>query len=173
MKIKQKPNFACGGFITAEYPGWLARLARKPVRLAGKAPSVVLRTFHFFRERVAGMNQTKAEVDRIKIGLAIAMLTTLTGCFWGGGGYGNGGYIGGGYVGGGYGRGGYAGGDYVRGGWGGGDGGWAGGGRGNDRGREVSDFSARGVQSRGAAHGGGGSNASGGHTNGGHSGNKR
>ena len=96
MKIKQKLNLVYGGFITAAYPAWLARLARKPVRLSGKARPVVLRTFHFFRERVAGMNHTKALADRIKIGLAIDVLATLTRCIdWvGGGGY-NGGWWGG------------------------------------------------------------------------------
>ena len=72
--------------------------------------------------------------SRIKIGLAIALLTALTGCIgWVGGG---GGYYGGG--------------------------GWWGGGRGYDRGRDVRGYSARGAASRGVAHGGGGGGHGGG-----------
>ena len=83
------------------------------------------------------MNKTNNLVERIKIGLAIAALTALTGCI--------------GWVGGGGG-----------GGWWGDDGGWWGGGRGYDRGRDVHDYSARGAASRGAAHGGGGHGGGGG-----------
>jgi hypothetical protein len=148
---KQKLNLTSGSFITAAYPAWLARLARKPVRLSGVARPALLSKFHFFRERLAGMRQTKPLVDRIKIGLAIAMLATLTGCIgWvGGGGY----------------DGGWWGGD---GGWWWDDGGWWGGGHGYDRGRDVHGFSARGAASRGAAHGGGGGGHGGG--GGGHGG---
>jgi hypothetical protein len=132
MKIKQTQDFTSGSSITAAYPAWLARLARKPVRSSSIARPVTLRTFHFFRERMAGINQTKTLGGRIKIGLAIAMLTALTGCVGvvadGGGGWWGGG-------------------------WWGGDGGWWGGG---DRGRDVHGFSARGAASRGVAHGGGG-----------------
>jgi hypothetical protein len=131
MNIKQKLNLSSGSFITAAYPAWLARLARKPVRSAKQARPVVLRTFHFFRERLAAMRPTKSLFDRIKIGLAIATLTALTGCI--------------GVVG--------DGGGWWGGGWWGGDGGWWGGG---DRGRDVHGFSARGAASRGVAHGGGG-----------------
>ena len=131
MKIKQKLNLAHGSYITAEYPVWLARLARKLVRSSRKARAGVLRTFHFFRERMAGMRLAKPMVERIKIGLAIAMLATLTGCI---------GVVGGG-------------GGWWGGGWWGGDGGWWGGG---DRGHDVRGFSARGAASREAAHGGGG-----------------
>jgi len=129
MKIKHKLDLADGGFITAAYPAWLARLARKPARWSGKARAGALRTFHLFREKLAGMNQTLALADRIKIGLAIAMLATLTGCI---GVAGGGGWWGGG--------------------WWGGDGGWWGG---RDRGQDVRGFSARGAASRAAAHGGG------------------
>jgi hypothetical protein len=86
---------------------------------------------------ISNMNKTKTLVDRIKIGLAIAMLTALTGCV---------GVVGGG-------------GGWWGGGWWGGDGGWWGG---RDRGRDVHAYSARGAASRGAAHGGGGGHASGG-----------
>ena len=97
------------------------------------------------------LNLTSRLVDRIKIGLAIVMLTGLTGCigFVGGDGYyGDGGYVGG---------------------WWWGDGGWwGGGGRGYDRGHDVHGYSARGAASRGAAHGGGGhASGGGGHASGG------
>ncbi len=131
MKIKQQLNLVYGGFITAAYPAWLARLARKPVQSASTARPATLRTFHFFRQRMAGMNPAKALADRIKLGLAIAMVATLTGCI---------GVVGGG-------------GGWWGGGWWGGDGGWWGGG---DRGHDVRGFSARGAASRAVAHGGGG-----------------
>lgn len=81
---------------------------------------------------LAPMKTLNVLANRIKIGLAIAVLTALTGCigFVGGGGYSDGG-----------------------GGW---WGGWWGGGGGYDRGRDVHGYSARGAASRGAAHGGGG-----------------
>jgi len=114
MKIEQKSGLTCGSLITAAYPVWLARMNTVPVL-----------------------------VKQLKIGLAIAVLTALTGCigFVDGGGYG-----------------------YDDGGW---WGGWWGGGGGYDRGRDVHGYSARGAASRGAAHGGGGGHASGG---GGHGG---
>jgi len=116
--------------MTAAYPAWLARLTGKPVRNANQAQPLTLRTFYSFRERLAATSQTNALADRIKIGLAIAMLTALTGCV---------GVVGGG-------------GGWWGGGWWGGDGGWWGG---RDRGGDVRAFSARGAASRGAAHGGG------------------
>jgi hypothetical protein len=69
-------------------------------------------------------------VDRIKLGLAMVMLTVLAGCI---------GFVGGGP--------GYGGG-WWGGGW------WGGGGYG--RGYDAHAYSARGAASRGAAHGGGG-----------------
>jgi len=141
MKIEQKLNLMSGSFITAAYPAWLARLARRLVRSSRKARAGVLRAFNFFRERLTGMRQPKALVDRLKLGLAIAMLTALTGCL---------GVVG---DGGGY---------YGGGGWWEDDGGWWGGGYGHDRGHDVHGFSARGAASRGAAHGGGGGGHGGG-----------
>ena len=85
-------------------------------------------------------------VGPMKIGLAVAALTALTGCVGvlGGDGY----YDDGGYVGG----------------WWWGDGGWGGGGgRGYDRGHDVHGYSARGAASRGVSHAG----AGGGHGGGG------
>lgn len=92
--------------------------------------------FDSFREGKFRMNQTKKPVDLIKIGLGIALLA-LTGCV---------GFVGGGYdgevvvpgpdfyfFGGGY-----------------------------DRGRDVHDYSHRGVASRAAAHPSGGGHAGGG-----------
>lgn len=81
------------------------------------------------------LNFAKSLVGRIKIGLAIVVLTALTGCI---------GFVGGD-------------GGYVGGGWWGDDGGWwGGGGRGYDRGHDVHVYSDRGAASRGVAHGGGG-----------------
>ncbi len=83
------------------------------------------------------MNKANALVDRIKIGLGIVLLATLTGCIgWVGGGYGGEVVVpgpdlflfGGGY----------------------------------DRGRDVHNYSQRGVASRAAAHPSGGGHASGG-----------
>jgi hypothetical protein len=91
--------------------------------------------FDFFREGKFRLNKTNGPVNRIKIGLGIALLATLTGCI---------GFVGG--------DGGY----YGGGGWW-DDGGWrGGGGRGYDRGHDVHGYSDRGAASRGAAHGGGG-----------------
>jgi hypothetical protein len=80
------------------------------------------------------MNKTKRAIDRIKIGLGLALLAALTGCV---------GYVDGGYVGGGYG--GpvvvpgpsvyFWGGDY-------------------DRGRDVRVYSHRGFESRAVVHSG-------------------
>jgi len=84
--------------MTAAYPAWLARLTGKPVRNANQAQPLTLRTFYSFRERLAATSQTNALADRIKIGLAIAMLTALTGCVGvvgGGGGWWGGGWWGG------------------------------------------------------------------------------
>ena len=80
------------------------------------------------------MNSMNALAGRVKIGLAVTALATLTGCV---------GWVGGdvGYVGGG---------GWVD------DGGWWGGGRVYDRGHDVRGYSARGAASRGIAHGGGG-----------------
>lgn len=102
-------------------------------------------------KRGSVLNFAKSLAGRIKIGLAIVVLTALTGCvgFVGGDGYyGDGGYVGG---------------------WWWGDGGWwGGGGRGYDRGHDVHGYSARGAASRGAAHGGGGhASGGGGHGGGG------
>jgi hypothetical protein len=141
MKIKQNLQSRSGAFITATNQDWLAGRTAKPVRMP--AHPVVLRAFYFSREKMARMNKLKVLVDRIKIGLAIAVLTALTGCV---------GFVGGGYADGG-------------GGWWGGDGGgwWGGGGGGFDRGHDVHAYSDRGVASRAVAHGGGG----GGHASGG------
>lgn len=79
----------------------------------------------------------KSVVDRIKLGMAIAGLTVLTGCI---GVVDDGGYSGG-----------------EVGWWG----GWWGGGGGYDRGHDVQTYSARGATSREAAHGGGGGQAKG------------
>jgi len=95
---------------------------------------------------LARKNTMNVLVDRLKIGLAIAGLTALTGCI---------GFVGGG-------------GDYGGGGWWRDDGGWWGGGaRGYDRGHDVHGYSARGAASRGAAHGDGGHMGGGGHGGGG------
>src|ERR1019366_4483967 len=85
------------------------------------------RLFDFIREGKIPMNKANGPVDRIKIGLAIALLVTLLGCV--------------GYVGGGYGGAVLVpepdvyvfGGDY-------------------ERGREVHEYSHRGVESRELAH---------------------
>ena len=85
--------------------------------------------FDFFREGKIRMNKTNDPVNRIKIGLGIALLATLTGCVgWVDGGGGYGGvvvapepdfyFFGGGY----------------------------------DRGRDVHDYSHRGHESREVAH---------------------
>ena len=100
------------------------------------------------------MSNANGLVNRIKIGLGIVLVASLTGCA---------GYVDGGY-GGGYG-------DY-------GDYGYDGGGSdiylfsgGYDRGRDVRAYSHRGSESRGAAHfsgaGGGGHSGGGGHGGGG------
>jgi len=90
------------------------------------------------------MNKTNALVDRIKIGLGIALLATLTGCIgWVGGGYGGGVVVAEPDV-------------YLFGG-------------GYDRGRDVHGYSERGSVSRAAAHPSGGGHASGG-GGGGHAG---
>ena len=83
--------------------------------------------FDFFREGKVRMNKANGPVDRIKIGLGIALLAALTGCV---------GFVGGGY-----------GGEVVVPGpdlflFGGG----------YDRGRDVHDYSRRGGESRAAAH---------------------
>jgi hypothetical protein len=98
--------------------------------------------FDFFREGTIRMNQANGPVNRIKIGLGIALLATLTGCV---------GYVDGGYVGGGYG------GAvvvaepdvYIFGG-------------GYERGRDVHDYSHRGAESHAAAHPSGGGHGGGG-----------
>jgi hypothetical protein len=75
-----------------------------------------------------GMNQTNGPVDRIKIGLGIALLVALTGCV----GYVDGGYYGGPVV--------VPGPDvYFSGGY-------------YERGRDVHVYSQRGVESRAVAH---------------------
>lgn len=86
------------------------------------------------------MNQPNVLVNRIKLGLGIVVLATLTGCI---------GWVGDG------------GGDYGGGGW------WGGPDTvvfvgGHDRGRDVRGYSDRGAASRGAAHGGGGHGSGGG-----------
>jgi|GEM_PF-586844 hypothetical protein len=146
MKIKQKGGFTFGSLTVAAFPDWLARRARKPVRIGTKARPVTMRAFNFFPRR----NTLMVLANRIKIGLAMALLTALTGCIGvvGGDGY----YDGGGYVGGWW---------WDDGGW------WGGGGRGDDRGHDVHGYSARGAASRGAAHGGGGHAGGGGHGGGG------
>jgi hypothetical protein len=148
MKIQHKLALTFSGLITAAYPAWLAHRKRKPVRDVNTARPVVLRAFYFFRERMAGVNLTKVLVERIKIGLAIAMLTALTGCV-----------------------------GFVDGGGGDGGGGWRGGpvfvGGGYDRGHDVRSYSARGAESRGVAHGGGGHATGGGGHEGGGGGGKR
>jgi hypothetical protein len=101
--------------------------------------------FDFFREGKIRMNQANGPVNRIKIGLGIALLATLTGCVgWVDGGGDYGGvvvapepdfyFFGGGY----------------------------------DRGRDVHGYSDRGSASRAAAHPSGGGHAGGG--GGGHGG---
>jgi hypothetical protein len=87
--------------------------------------------FDFFREGKVRMNKANGPVDRIKIGLGIALLAVLTGCV---------GYVGGGYssavV--------VPGPDmYVFGGS-------------YERGRDVHDYSHRGFESRASAHAVGG-----------------
>jgi hypothetical protein len=131
MKIKQQSNLTSGSFITSAYAAWLARLAGQPARGANQDQPVASRTFYSWWESLTGTSQSKALADRIKLGLAVAVLATLTGCI---------GVVGGG-------------GGWWGGGWWGGEGGWWGG---HDRGGDVHAFSARGAASRGAAHGGGG-----------------
>jgi len=103
--------------------------------------------FDFFREGKIRMNKTNDPVNRIKIGLGIALLATLTGCVgWVDGGGGYGGvvvapepdfyFFGGGY----------------------------------DRGRDVHGYSDRGAASRAAAHPSAGGHAGGGGGGGGHGG---
>jgi len=81
------------------------------------------------------MNKANALVDRIKIGLGIALLAALTGCVgWVDGGYGGGVVVAEPDV-------------YLFGG-------------GYDRGRDVHDYSRRGNESRAVAHPGGGGQVS-------------
>jgi hypothetical protein len=89
------------------------------------------------------MNKTNKPIDRIRIGLAIALLTVLTGCVGvvGDGGYGGDVMVGAPDV-------------YLFGG-------------GYDRGRDVHAYSQRGSASRGVAHPGGGGHAGGGGAHGG------
>jgi hypothetical protein len=83
------------------------------------------------------MTKTNGLVDRIKIGLAMALLATLTGCIgWVGGGYGGEVDVSGPDL-------------YLFGG-------------GYDRGRDVHGYSQRGFASRAAAHPGGGGHSGGG-----------
>jgi hypothetical protein len=93
--------------------------------------------FNFFRDGKVYMNKANALVDRIKIGLGIALLAALTGCV---------GFVGGGYGGGVV----VAEPDlYLFGG-------------GYDRGRDVRGYSQRGSASRAVAHPSGGGHAGGG-----------
>jgi hypothetical protein len=103
--------------------------------------------FDFFREEMIRMNPPNGSVNRIKIGLGIALLATLTGCVgWVDGGGGYGGvvvapepdfyFFGGGY----------------------------------DRGRDVHGYSDRGSASRAAAHPSAGGHVGGGGGGGGHGG---
>ena len=104
MKIKEKSELMCGSLITAADTGLRVRRAGKPVRNEANARPVTLRAFDFFHEKLARMKTMNVLVNRIKIGLAIAVLTGLTGCigFVGGDGYyGDGGYVGGWWGGGG------------------------------------------------------------------------
>jgi hypothetical protein len=141
MKIKQKSELMFGRLITTAYPAWRAG---KPLRIEAKARPVTSHAFDFFHERLARMKALNVLTNRIKLGLAIAMLTAVTGCIGvvgAGGDYGDGAYVGG---------------------W------WGGGGGYYDRGRDVHGYSARGAASREAAHGGGGhAGGGGGHGGGG------
>jgi hypothetical protein len=104
--------------------------------------------FNFFRDGKVYMNKANALVDRIKIGLGIALLAALTGCV---------GFVGGGYGGGVV----VAEPDlYLFGG-------------GYDRGRDVHGYSQRGSASRAVAHPSGGGHAGGGGGHGGGGGGKR
>jgi hypothetical protein len=85
--------------------------------------------FNFFREGKFRMNKTNGLADRIKIGLGVALVATLTGCVGfvdGGGDYGGAVVVPGPDV-------------YLFGG-------------GYDRGRDVHGYSQRGAVSRGVAH---------------------
>jgi hypothetical protein len=86
--------------------------------------------FDFFREGKVRMNKANALVDRIKIGLGIALVAALTGCvgYVDGGGYGGAVVVPGPDV-------------FLFGG-------------GYDRGRDVHGYSQRGSASRAVAHGG-------------------
>src|ERR1039458_10014343 len=86
--------------------------------------------FDFFREGKVRMNKANALVDRIKIGLGVVLVVTLTGCV---------GYVDGGGYGGAVG---VPGADFY----------FFGGGY--DRGRDVHGYSQRGSESRASAHGG-------------------
>jgi hypothetical protein len=135
MKIKQELTPMFGGLVSAACPDWLTRCrAGKPVRSGNEAHPATLRFLCFFQKKIAGVQQMKTLVDRVKIGLAIVGLTVLTGCI--------GVEDGGGYSG--------------------GEVGWWGGGGGYDRGHDVQTYSARGATSRGVAYGGGGGQAKGG-----------
>ena len=106
-------------------------LSRMKIKQKKKLPLGDL-IFDFFREGKFRMNKANSPVDRIKIGLGIALLAALTGCV---------GYVDGGYVSGGYG------GAvvvaepdvYLFGG-------------GYERGRDVHGYSDRGSASRAVAH---------------------
>jgi uncharacterized membrane protein YgcG len=106
--------------------------------------------FDFSREAKIRLNKKHGPIDRIKIGLGIALLAAVTGCVgWVDGGGGYGGVVvapepdlflfGGGY----------------------------------DRGRDVHGYSDRGFESRAAAHPSGGGHAGGGGGHGGGGGGKR
>jgi hypothetical protein len=139
MKIKQKSELMFGRLITTAYPAWRTR---KPLRIEAKARPMTSHALDFFHESLARLSALNVLTNRIKLGLAIAMLTAVTGCIGvvgGDGYYGDGGYVGG----------------------------WWGGGGGYDRGRDVHGYSARGAASREAAHGGGGHASGGGHGGGG------
>jgi hypothetical protein len=61
-------------------------VAGRPSRKGG-APDGITAFFYFCHERTVCLNKTNVLIDRIKIGLAIAVLAALTGCIgWVGGG---------------------------------------------------------------------------------------
>jgi hypothetical protein len=124
MNIKQKVELTFGEWATAAFAAWKARRAKMMVRGAVNArvmiSSKAAALFDFFRQGALRMN---GPVDQIKIALGIALLACLMGCV---------GYVDGGYggtvvvpgppvllFGGGY-----------------------------ERGRDVHEYSRRGVESR-------------------------
>jgi len=71
MKIKQKSELMFGRLITTAYPAWRTR---KPLRIEAKARPMTSHALDFFHESLARLSALNVLTNRIKLGLAIAML---------------------------------------------------------------------------------------------------